>query len=646
MILSSSKLELNTPLCREPAYPIVDIGREKEQSKISKINLEEKKEPVVKLALKLGFWAIIALGSLGCVNQSWNHVTEISNELYDRLITWLNQKGKKKQEDVITSPKANSCSAPNQDGLINNVSRKIIFHPPEDLEKSSDQSRAEKERPLNIQPAKQVAVTSQITKQDSQTKDEKTWRLQIIQKKIARLDKDSPYFREDLINIKDEIRKIRSLPGSSLHTLVKLEKALNILQIEKPESLKISYEEMLFMEFLGKKYHIDERELRDDYPTSEQATIKKAQSALLKALKKAARNPNTIDAAAENAGKEAIALTRKERLRHFTNQHPLSPSLNHHFSSHYPKLIATYRKFSRNAIKKLEKCWSKIEKEWSKEEEKLYNKSEGRFSSILKTYSDHDPRKAFEEFREKFLSNFFQELDLSNINQMTSQQLEKELEKVVEENEKTAILLFKDNYRVNYIKIHDWLLNNLPHIREPYSQNDDESTNLGEGVCYNNCLDRISQFAKNPKLDPETIKMGSNNKTRYHQLRLKKLLETNSMTDHRAIQAKKVYGLALDHTHYIEEKDDVRNHLIDDIQTYSDKGYTQALLALRIPYKTGGHAIDLHFDKENGVYGFNDDNLGRVEFENLNVMRKQLELYLTHFYPDHTSLALEFYRIV
>jgi len=466
--------------------------------------------------------------------------------------------------------------------------------------------------------------------------------LQVIHEKLAGLDVHSLSFSDDVTTIKREISKLRSIPEASPTEFAHLERALQMLL--DPGPFRISKEENTFMHHLAAAHQISEVQLRD-YANSEQTTVNDAQSSLLRALKRDAARPDRLDATAYQASHAAIAAAKQSRFRHFTDVHSPNPALNHNFTANFPTLVATFEMFSREVVSAgLESSWGQMES--------LYDaQSAGQFSRLIGTYSYIDPRQQFSVYRFDCEEEFFKTLDLSAIDRMESGELSRYLEEKVESKKNHPAELFEVNYNDMFSEQHLWLFDNLSNLKDAYNQGDEGNTNLGAGVCYNNCLDRISKFVLNPTLDRSTITMGSNAKTRFHQATVKQKVEEakkGAMTWDEASQAIKencsVYGLALHYSHDVSKDGNVRKNLSKDLTTFSDMGYKQGLLSLRVPGRPGGHAINLHFDKENGAYGFEDDNIGRVEFDSLATMKTQLKSFLKQFYPQHTNLGIDFYR--
>ena len=157
---------------------------------------------------------------------------------------------------------------------------------------------------------------------------------------------------------------------------------------------------------------------------------------------------------------------------------------------------------------------------------------------------------------------------------------------------------------------------------------------------------------KNPTIDRNTIKMGSSSKSRYHQAAISQGAEkakkglmkwtevTQSITENCS-----VYGLAHHYTHHVSTNGDIHENLVNDMEEFSETGYKQVLLGLRNPSGSGGgHAINLIFDKANGIYSIQDDNLGRVEFTSLAQLKKSARTYFKAFYPLHTDIEFECYK--
>ncbi|WP_420421713.1 hypothetical protein [Simkania sp.] len=170
--------------------------------------------------------------------------------------------------------------------------------------------------------------------------------LQIIQEKLGSLDLQSHFLRDHVLDIKSQIRILRSISGDPTE-FKHLETALDALL--NPAPFVISEEENIFIQFIGKKHKILESQLQD-YQDQEKATVINAQSSLLKTLKKSIAKPELLDATAQRALATETANAKQMRFRRFTDLHKPNPALSQNFAAHYPALIQTFELFTREVL--------------------------------------------------------------------------------------------------------------------------------------------------------------------------------------------------------------------------------------------------------------------------------------------------------
>ncbi|QVL56768.1 MAG: hypothetical protein KFB93_05130 [Simkaniaceae bacterium] len=453
--------------------------------------------------------------------------------------------------------------------------------------------------------------------------------IEAIQAKILKLDPRSPYFKKDIIDIKSEIRKLRSLPGVPANEFDHLERALDILRDPKP--LAISPKEKAFMEHLAKKSGISETQL-EDYAKLEHATSSDAQSMLLKALKENVANPTKLNTAAKKASNAAIASAKQNRFRRFADVHSFSPALNQNFAQNFPAVISAFEKFSREFEEEFKDCYTLLEKTHD-------DQTNGQFSRHLQVLSYADPRTSSERFELEAQARFLESLDLQVIDEAAPKTLNRYLIKTL----KTKPDAY-GYYEHSFFQTHSWLVRNSNNIKNIYNHSKESIY-----CCKNNCLRRASQFASDPTFDRSRVQMGSTLSTRKHQAALEtahkdsqKGLISHSEYMKMRTEAHLKYDLEKTHVHPVSQED-----IGKQIEKFSQLGDKQALLILESSSNSSaiGHAINLHFDQINRVYGFEDDNIGRVEFSSLEEMKTELDAYSKAFYSHmYDSLSLEFYE--
>lgn len=213
---------------------------------------------------------------------------------------------------------------------------------------------------------------------------------------------------------------------------------------------------------------------------------------------------------------------------------------------------------------------------------------------------------------------------------------------------------FTQRYKKVHLK-HAWLLANFNRIKHPYNQGDQDNTNLGEGVCYNNSLFRWRQIADNPTISNQEILLGSNNMTRFNQntdAKFHQGFEGGKISAQELIQKRKgiyaSFGLKASSKKKIQtssQAQDLHEALAEAIEQESKAGRSQLLIELRVSPELG-HAVTVECDAKNNVYRLIDDNLGLVEFESLEVMQKELVSYFKAFYPQYITYAFEIFDTI
>lgn len=501
-------------------------------------------------------------------------------------------------------------------------------------EKRASGSGSENSTPKISHVAPKKEISPEVRRQKS---------IQIIQEKLGSLDLQSQFLSENISDIKRQIRTLRSISGDQAE-FKHLEKALDALQ--DPTPLAISDEEHVFMKFLGKKHNLSKVQLRQ-YQAQEKPTVINAKSELLKTLKKSVATPDRLDAVAQRALATESANAKQMRFRRFTDIHAPNPALSHNFTAHYPALIQTFELFTRETVlPDLEKSWIKLATVYD-------SHTGGKFSELLTNYSYMDPSKQFATYANWCQKDFFKSLDLGAIDHIPLGEINAYLAEKVEAHKTDGADTFDRNYEAHFQQEHLWLFDNYDKIVLPHNQGDNDNTNLGKGVCYNNSLSRMSTLMREPTMDRSTLPMGSTERTRFHQnlvgRKLEKAKEGTMAWDEATLAIKsncEVYGLRHHHTTTPFSSDGgLYENLAAKMKEFSDLGYSQVILGLRNPKTKTGHAVNLIFDQTNGIYSIEDDNLGRVNYSSLNELQTQAKVYFKTFYPDNTELTFECYRL-
>ncbi|MCP5505217.1 MAG: hypothetical protein H7A41_08720 [Chlamydiales bacterium] len=452
--------------------------------------------------------------------------------------------------------------------------------------------------------------------------------VQNIQAKISKLDQKSPYFARDILEIKSEIKRLRSLPGVPPNKFADLERALDLLL--NPTPLTISQGERTFMEHIAKKCGISEEQL-EGYSKLETPTRMEAQSTLLQALKGGAATPAKLNNIAKRASDAAIASARQNRFLRFAEAHSLSPALNQNFAKNFPSVISDFEKYSQKFLQEFEECCDMMEETYNAQ-------TGGKFSQHLQVLSYMDPHNYMEIVESSLPKRFFESLDLQAIDEAEPKTLGSYL---TEAREK--LLDPYSTYEAMSTQKMSWLLRNLDAIKDVYCH-------FKESIfcCWTNSLRRMGRYILDPTLDRSTIKMGSTLDTRKLQATIL-LAEKDAKKDPKLVseyskvlrEAPLNYGIKKTRSQPIS-----LNDLGTEVEKLSRSGHRQVMLSSDCSKRSkAGHAFNLHIDQKIGHYGFEDDNIGRVEFSSIEEMKTELETYVRAFYSyAYDDFSIEFYE--
>ncbi len=490
-----------------------------------------------------------------------------------------------------------------------------------------------------------------------------------IKKSIESLDLGSPLLKENIDGIRRQITLIRKLPDSSPSELEHLEQALNLLT--NTNEISISQEEYRLMALLGAKHGCPDVE---EYQELERVSVRDAQSRVLVQLKRDFDSLERLESRANRSLRGLKEKTVQDRFERFRGAHTFTPPLNQHFATHFPAILNAFTMYTQQiANEGLMIKWDQIK---SVRDEA----TGGRFSILVENFYSHtDPSRQIPTYTTQLQESFVNSLDLSQIDRMEEDELTPYLVGEMETFIEIPGEWFSGFYTSTYGGQHDWLVRNIDRIIRPYNQGDEPNTNLGSGVCYNNSLQVQRSFLDGP-VSSETILLGSNGKTRYHQARSKsayeesikirknysaayKKYEKGELSEAKItelhkemVQADEQYkqvGATLPNEHGLKLHakyplpdpplgTSVQDHLANTVEEWSAKGHKQIVLVLRNP-SGEGHAVNVQFDAEKGLYRLRDDNKGVIEFEDMPTMKRELSSYFGVFYPTFDKFTFESY---
>jgi hypothetical protein len=484
-------------------------------------------------------------------------------------------------------------------------------------------------------PLVRIGTTTDVTNQKL---------IKNIQIKISRLDLGSPNFKESIKELIKDVQKLKPLLDASFD-ISSLEITLKLFIDTKP--FAISAEEQKLIELLGKKHHLSRQELAE-YSLLGQFTIKSSQSDLIKELKKNANDFKRLNYACKGLKERLQKQVLQQRFKLFSDKNSLQSISTPKFVENFANLVETFQIFTTYQVKeKLESKFNEILAIYTK------NRSD-QFSNLLSKYNYLDPRLHPESFIEACQIYFFNLLDFSKIGQMTTKEFLAYLSENVQLASQIPEQYFSSNYKKMYQHKHQWLYRNMKSIIRSYNQGQEDSTNLGAGVCYNNSLFRWGQIAKISKISSKDILLGSNDITRYRQnmdKRFYEAYEKNQIQDSELYKKREEiygsYGLKANPTELIQAPSgkDLYQFLVERMGAHCQAGETQILLTLRKSALGIGHAVNIQFDKNNNVYRLIDDNIGIIEFKNLKNLQDELAKYFKLFYPEYTYFEFETFQL-
>lgn len=384
----------------------------------------------------------------------------------------------------------------------------------------------------------------------------------------------------------------------------------------------------------------------DRYHEAKKVSQEQAQSELLKIFKTRCSSPKQLSQSLQPAYNQLLSQSYQTRLTFALGEQRLkSTYFNQYFILNFPKLAVLFEQFTyKIAPKVLNQEIDQITKTWDE-------RSAGKFSQLIKSYSYLNMNKKYSDFIEFSQNNFIKTLDLKEINQTEPQKIDHLISLYQDCLEKIGLKSFHYIYDEKFKSRHEWLAKNAESIKKPYNQADDQE--LSAGCCFNNSIDRHWILSTLPDIPGKDIPMKSSKEGRFAQARAVqafRLMRQAKMSYEEAeeiqLSAAKRHGLIQRQTIPVNpsaQKDSQSKlHLIDGMtKIYHEKKSAQFILTL---YNPNAHAINIQLDAPHNLYRFIDDNLGVCEFTSFEEFQMEFLSYLQAFHPRKIQFIMRFFE--
>ncbi|WP_420421688.1 hypothetical protein [Simkania sp.] len=464
-----------------------------------------------------------------------------------------------------------------------------------------------------------------------------------IQKLLSRLDPASVSFKSDVSDILREIEFVKKkYPGETTMDFVFLENAMGILQ--KPEELlAVTSEETLLMQKVAEKHGVELSDVKGYKAKTEARSIREAQVRLIKGLRKRSNSLEELNGLAKSATNNIADKTMQKRFKIFVTMHPLKPPLSKHFVSHFPRIVHMLKDYSEMiALKESSETWTMIKK--------VYDGSTGGlFSKLVEgTYSYINPESIFPRVLEWSQELFINQINFQSVDGASNIDFEEYMGRIVKTIGKRPNDYFESWYRSSFADKHVWLVKNLPYIKTPYNQGDEKDTNLGNGVCMSNSVNRLGILAVNPDAPIEEITMGSTSKSRMNQARVKRWYIaadkgeiSYSVARQKLFEQSGEFGIKkTNEIHLVNPSSNIHQNLVNQMAIHGKGGQTSFLVIMYSTKPRAGHAVNVHFDPAKKIYRLMDDNVGLLEYPDEASFKRELGEYFKLQYSTYNSFYL------
>jgi len=569
--------------------------------------------------------------------------THIFKKTIERFTEKLGETGQKPtpttpQTQGVSSPKPPSTPKPSSSLTTSSTPPPKPPSTPKPPNKISQLSQAF-EKATTESPAKPTPTTSTVPKR---VIIETPVTLATVRDKINGLDLQSDTLSEKIQGIQNDLNKLEKAGGITPEQKKTLSEALKSLH--SPDSFKPSHYETAFLDHCAEKNLGLKKAMEQDLTNGVKRAQQEGRSEMFKAIKNSLKTPETL---VDTITKKRDALeTELPKLR-FSNFSSVtnSPPFNKNFVKNLPQVLQAFESFSKKALKSLESSWKEILMEF----EKIHN---NQFAKLLKNYPSHDPAALYNELLTMMQEDYLKLFDLNTLNDQP--QVKEHLNPINAKAEEISKGFFDKSYQINFAKMHLWLSDNFAHIEKRYDQSTAIHTNLGEGVCFQNSLDRHKHLVLKPGLASSDIQMGSSEAGRATHAKHKQEIFYKKKKG--ALQKGEAFKIQTESAKRLKLKlvksitvppnpEDPTKNLGSTLdKAYQEsRGKVLSIFALSGPGRA--HAINIQMDLKAGKFRFLDDNLGICgNYGTYEEFRDEFINYLQASYEDFNSFELQFYE--
>ncbi|MGE0197913.1 MAG: hypothetical protein AB7N99_01360 [Simkaniaceae bacterium] len=494
--------------------------------------------------------------------------------------------------------------------------------------------------------------STMISKKDTMRKPEtleqrKERGFQKIKHLIAGLDPSCPDFHKNVQEIFREIQLIKAkYPDGITSDFEALEKAVQILL--NPQPLMVSKEEQMVLDHLGLNCGINEGDLQNYKHETEFPSILQLQRQMISQLKMSGDSLEALNNTARTATYQIEKCAIGMRYKQFVDSHPLNPPLNKHLPHNFPSIVIMVQKYGEDkALKEVYELWETLLTKYNEV-------SQGRFSQLLSIYRVMNPANHFEDFKAQLQREFIERIQFKQINNTFSIDFEGYLAHLIGTSGNHPVECFRQIYNEKFKPMHQWFLNNLAYIKVPYSQGSQKDTNLGTGVCINNSFNRLGILSQKPKAAYQTLPMGSTEKTRALHARLKLIYQqvaNQTMTEEEAWEEQmgtsENYGIRLEpskNKKVLESSLASLSLLAQSMVFYAREHSSSFLFLMSKEGNGGGHAINVQIDENQGIFRIMDDNVGLIEYPDLQTFQEQVGALLELKYSKYDTFQFRIFN--
>lgn len=418
-----------------------------------------------------------------------------------------------------------------------------------------------------------------------------------IQDRVMKLSATSPQLREDVRQLKQEIRDLKAIvPSSEAAVFKPLEEALDALV--HPDMAKISEDEYALIAALS---HSDTAQLAA-YGDLEKASLQEARQTILQRLQEASAGGMRE---LLNQAPQALAGIKEKAAQNRLAK--LSRSLvTQDFIELAPSLMRDMQRYRQHIRESLDNAWSQ-----SLESEEFAHLGDlEQRKEFFKQYPKYDPQATSNQIEEQLIKRRLAGLPLDG-------QIVKRFRQACntssdEMDRISSAIGFREGKRA-------WIASQGSHLKIPYNQGADVL--LSRGACLSNSVRRCAEVAVNPgaQLAPGATQVSRTRQNRY-------VLE-NEKTGKGEPTLIRQYGLRVTERRSFE-------HPSDLVQFAT--GHPMMLLTMR-GSAADGHAINVQIDPERGIYRLVDDVVGLCEYDTQEDLIKALQDLIKAVYPNQSN---------